>query len=121
MYARAVIVPEITFTMNEFSRSKVVNIPAATNIALNNLTISSFHIIRIVFFFLLLVANHSDSANFPSQDSAVIKLIDETNRKIDRAVVAKDLKFLDQHYGEDFVFTHATGFGQVQKKVGLNP
>jgi ketosteroid isomerase-like protein len=54
-------------------------------------------------------------AQLPPQDSAVIKLIDETNRKIDRAVVAKDLKFLDQHYGEDFVFTHATGLIDSKK------
>jgi ketosteroid isomerase-like protein len=43
------------------------------------------------------------------QDSAVINLIDKTNRKIDRAVVSKDMKFLEKHYGEDFVFTHGTG------------
>ena len=49
------------------------------------------------------------TAQSASQDSLLIKLIDETNRKIDRAVVSKDVKFLEQHYGEDFVFTHATG------------
>ena len=43
------------------------------------------------------------------QDQAIIKLIDETNRKIDKAVVAKDMDFLKKHYGEDFVFTHGTG------------
>ncbi len=43
------------------------------------------------------------------QDQAITKLIDETNRKIDKAVVAKDMEFLKKHYGEDFVFTHGTG------------
>ena len=43
------------------------------------------------------------------QDQAITKLIDETNRKIDKAVVAKDMKFLKKHYGEHFVFTHGTG------------
>ena len=42
-------------------------------------------------------------------DSAIIKLIDEINHQIDRSVVAKDMKFLSKHYGEDFVFTHGTG------------
>ena len=45
----------------------------------------------------------------PVADSAIIKVIDETNRKIDRAVVAKDMNFLKKHYGDDFVFTHGTG------------
>lgn len=45
----------------------------------------------------------------PIQDPVLIKLIDDLNRKIDRAVVSKDLKFLAQHYGDDFVFTHGTG------------
>ena len=48
-------------------------------------------------------------------DSALINLINDTNRKIDRAVVAKDIKFLEQHYGEDFVFTHATGLVDSKK------
>ena len=44
-----------------------------------------------------------------SKDQATEKLVDETNRKIDKAVVAKDMEFLKKHYGEDFVFTHGTG------------
>lgn len=65
--------------------------------------------IRILTFLLLSEITLIATAQLPAQDSAVIKLIDETNRNIDRAVVAKDFKFLGQHYGEDFVFTHATG------------
>lgn len=43
------------------------------------------------------------------QDSALIKTVDDLNRAIDRAVVSKDFKVLQQHYGNDFVFTHGTG------------
>jgi ketosteroid isomerase-like protein len=39
----------------------------------------------------------------------MINYIEETNRKIDQAVVTKDMKFLDRNYGDDFVFTHGTG------------
>lgn len=59
-----------------------------------------------LFLFLLEVPSVSQPA---VQDSALVSLIDETNRKIDRAVVSKDLEFLHKHYGEDFVFTHGTG------------
>ena len=55
------------------------------------------------------------NAQSSPQDSALINLIIDTNRKIDRAVVAKDIKFLKQHYGEDFVFTHATGLVDSKK------
>ncbi len=37
------------------------------------------------------------------------KELDDLNRKIDQAVVDKNIDFLKKHYGEDFVFTHATG------------
>lgn len=43
------------------------------------------------------------------KDQATEKLVDETNRRIDKAVVAKDMEFLRKHYGDDFVFTHGTG------------
>ncbi|HEY3405844.1 MAG TPA: nuclear transport factor 2 family protein [Ohtaekwangia sp.] len=36
-------------------------------------------------------------------------LIDDTNRKIDQAVVDRDFAKLSQFYAEDFVFTHGTG------------
>jgi ketosteroid isomerase-like protein len=65
---------------------------------------------RIALAFLFLCQSYNFlAAQPPVQDSAVINLIDQTNRKIDRAVVSKDMKFLDKHYGEDFVFTHGTG------------
>lgn len=41
--------------------------------------------------------------------SDVKKTVDDLNRKIDRAVVAKDFQTLEKHYGSDFVFTHGTG------------
>jgi ketosteroid isomerase-like protein len=63
----------------------------------------------ILIFVLLVQARVAAIAQSISKDSTLTKFIDETNRKIDRAVVAKDMKFLDQHYGEDFVFTHGTG------------
>lgn len=37
------------------------------------------------------------------------KLIDDLNRSLDRAVVAKDILTLEAGYAEDFVFTHGTG------------
>jgi ketosteroid isomerase-like protein len=63
----------------------------------------------IALFAMILCSSHLSIAQHVGQDSAVINLIDETNRKIDRAVVAKDMKILEKHYGEDFVFTHGTG------------
>src|SRR5918995_3676219 len=48
-------------------------------------------------------------AQLSGQDPALVKLIDDLNRKIDRAVVSKDFSVLEQYYGDDFVFTHATG------------
>jgi ketosteroid isomerase-like protein len=66
----------------------------------------------LIFILLITVYFHALSQ---SDDVAVKALIDETNRKIDRAVVAKDIPFLEQHYGEDFVFTHATGLVDSKK------
>lgn len=39
----------------------------------------------------------------------IVKIVDETNQMIDRAVVSKDIAALQKHYGDDFVFTHGTG------------
>jgi hypothetical protein len=72
-------------------------------------------VIRLLTLLLLWELQLIANAQLPPQDSILIKLIDETNRKIDRAVVSKDIKFLDQHYGEDFVFTHATGLVDSKK------
>ena len=38
------------------------------------------------------------------------------NQSIDQAVVNKDLKFLNDHYADDFVFTHGTGLVQNKKE-----
>ncbi len=48
-------------------------------------------------------------------DSAIIKRVDELNRKIDKAVVAKNIATLEQSYGEDFIFTHGTGLVDSKK------
>lgn len=46
----------------------------------------------------------------PSEsEKATMKLVDDTNRKIDRAVVSKDMATLQQFYGDDYVFTHGSG------------
>lgn len=45
-----------------------------------------------------------------SIDSAKIaRMVDSTNRALDRAVVAKDGAFLQKHYADDFVFHHGSG------------
>jgi ketosteroid isomerase-like protein len=64
-----------------------------------------FLLIVFIFFQLSLDA----TAQLSGQDPALVKLIDDLNRKIDRAVVSKDISVLEQSYGDDFVFTHATG------------
>ena len=61
----------------------------------------------IIFIFFQL--NLDAVAQLSGQDPALVKLIDDLNRKIDRAVVSKDFSVLEQYYGDDFVFTHATG------------
>jgi ketosteroid isomerase-like protein len=50
-----------------------------------------------------------------SSDSSITKLVDDLNRKIDRAVVAKDIQTLEKSYGNDFVFTHGTGLVDSKK------
>ncbi|WP_276367952.1 nuclear transport factor 2 family protein [Chryseolinea sp. H1M3-3] len=70
----------------------------------------------VTFLVLILLQFHFVGKAQPAvQDSILIKYIDDLNRKIDKAVVAKDLKFLNQHYGEDFVFTHGTGLIDSKK------
>src|SRR5690606_32115448 len=45
----------------------------------------------------------------------IARLVEDVNQRIDRAVVAKDMKFLSAHYGDDFVFTHGTGLVDSKK------
>jgi len=76
----------------------------------------NFHPMRsTVIFFIFWHVNLLSFAQSSSQDPATIKLVDDTNRKIDRAVVSKDINVLEQFYGEDFVFTHATGLVDSKK------
>lgn len=43
-------------------------------------------------------------------DSArTVQLVDSINRGLDRAVVKKDVDFMEKHYAADFYFYHATG------------
>ncbi|MFL5740474.1 MAG: nuclear transport factor 2 family protein [Flavisolibacter sp.] len=45
-----------------------------------------------------------------AQDTTATKVfIDSLNRQIDRAVVQKNIPFLQKHFADDFRFFHATG------------
>ncbi len=56
-------------------------------------------------FFLIALLRFMPSAN--AQTSAAD--VDALNRSIDRAVIGKDMKLLQDVYSPDFVFTHGTG------------
>jgi ketosteroid isomerase-like protein len=58
---------------------------------------------------IVLLAFIGNFAFAQPSDSDVKKTVDDLNRKIDKAVVAKDFQTLEKHYGADFVFTHGTG------------
>lgn len=58
---------------------------------------------------LLLLILLACSVSAFSQNIDLKKQLDDLNRAIDRAVVDKNIDFLNKHYGEDFVFTHFTG------------
>jgi ketosteroid isomerase-like protein len=49
------------------------------------------------------------AAQLCAQSEELQKEIDDLNRGLDRAVVAKDIPKLEKHYGDDFVFTHSDG------------
>jgi ketosteroid isomerase-like protein len=43
-------------------------------------------------------------------DTARVKqLLDEINRSLDRAIVKKDVDYMQKHFADDFFFYHATG------------
>jgi hypothetical protein len=43
-------------------------------------------------------------------DTTVIKIVvDSINREVDRAVVGKNISYLQKHFATDFKFTHGTG------------
>lgn len=44
-----------------------------------------------------------------SSFSQIERELDDLNRKIDQAVVDKNIDFMKKHYADDFVFTHSTG------------
>lgn len=78
--------------------------------------IVSFINIKSLALSLVLICSLSIAiAQISVADSAIIKRVDELNRKIDKAVVAKDTKTLEQYYGEDFIFTHGTGLIDSKK------
>src|SRR6476469_7893799 len=64
---------------------------------------------RILFIFLLAsVGSHALCQN--SEDTTATKIfLDSLNRQIDRAVVQKNIPFLQEHFANDFRFFHATG------------
>ena len=49
-------------------------------------------------------------ATAPGFSQQIEKELDDLNRKIDQAVVDKNIEFMKKHYADDFVFTHSTGF-----------
>lgn len=59
--------------------------------------------------FLLFFYCFSLSAQSNRNPEATKSELDSVNRLIDHSVVHKNLKFLQKHYAEDFVFTHGTG------------
>jgi ketosteroid isomerase-like protein len=61
---------------------------------------------RITFVLALLCMGVS---HVGAQSEELQKEIDDLNRQLDRAVVAKDISKLEKHYGDDFVFTHSDG------------
>jgi hypothetical protein len=44
-----------------------------------------------------------------SDTTAIKKLVDSINRQLDRAVVAKNIPFMQKHIADDFRFIHGTG------------
>ena len=59
----------------------------------------------LLLFFLCSLMLHAQT----SKETFTKKLIDSTNRIIDRAVVQKQIGILQKLYADDFVFTHGTG------------
>jgi ketosteroid isomerase-like protein len=48
--------------------------------------------------------------------NAAIAAIEAVNKRIEEAVVSKDLASLDALYADDFVFTHGTGLIQTKRQ-----
>ena len=44
-----------------------------------------------------------------SDTLTIKKVVDSINREVDRAVVHKNISYMQQHYSDDFKFTHGTG------------
>ena len=44
-----------------------------------------------------------------SDSSSIKMVVDSINRQVDRAVVKKDIPFMQKHFSDDFKFTHGTG------------
>jgi hypothetical protein len=62
------------------------------------------------FFFVLLTCISSFLCFGQSSDTNAVKsLVDSINRELDRAVVAKNIPFLQKHIADDFRFIHGTG------------
>ncbi len=58
----------------------------------------------ILTFFVVFLAMHTQG-----QNNAIHAELIKLNQDIDQAVVSKDIKFLSDHYADDYVFTHGTG------------
>jgi ketosteroid isomerase-like protein len=94
----------------QFEKNPMIRVKEYFNFREIRITTPVMKLLPLIAFFVLYLSQwHSVTAQPPTIDSTIIRVIDETNRKIDRAVVKKDMKFLNEHYGNDFVFTHGTG------------
>jgi hypothetical protein len=73
---------------------------------------------KAVFFFALFLS----AKIYAQTDTAKTKLlIDSINRTLDRAVVKKDVLYMQKHYADDFFFYHATGMIDSKKSwIGKN-
>jgi len=64
---------------------------------------------RLLFSFLMGFVACYSYAQKPS-DTTVIKIVvDSINREVDRAVVKKNISYMQKHFSTDFKFTHGTG------------
>lgn len=70
---------------------------------------------KSIILLLFVVVSESLLAQPTEKEKSIIKLIDDTNQKIDNAVVGKDVAALQKFYGDDYVFDHASG--QVDTKT----
>ena len=73
---------------------------------------------KLIFFFALLQWN---TGNAQTDTTITRLLVDSINRTLDRAVVKKDVAYMQKHYADDFFFYHATGMTDTKQSwIGKN-